>query len=302
MKHTSAVPVGELEEAVAGLRKTHQRVPPAGRRQMITVSYQGAQRDVAIYVPSSYVAGTAMPLVVALHGGSGDSSVMYDPDKNIVAHAERDGFVAVFPNGLPKPDRPNSTNFFWGDPVNIGYMAFLLDELEARYAIDTTRIYFVGFSGGAKLIYTLAAEPRISARIAGVATVAGEIGSKLVEPPTSSWVIIDPSITGGTAMPAFLVQGGRDQRLPAAGGYDHDHEQIHVGFETKTAIWRHFTGAHSELLYSGALPPHVTARVWNNGCTGHAVVALVDDDLAHSWPNWDVMDVMWSFFQSMPPR
>lgn len=274
-----------------------------GHQTTITVQYEGVQREVAVYVPSRYVPNTSLPLVVALHGGSGDASVMYADDKRIVAHAEHDGFIAVFPNGLPMPDKPDSRNYYWGDPVNLGYMPFLLDEMLARYALDTSRIYFIGFSGGAKLIYGLASDPLISARIAGIGTVAGDIGSKSLLPDTTPWEVSDPSVSGGHAMPAFLVQGAKDMHLPFAGGFDDEGEKIVVGFETKVAIWRHFTGAHAETNAPAlALPPSVTARAWTNAQTGCAVVAVVDDKLAHRWPEWDLMGAFWSFFQHMTTR
>lgn len=276
--------------------------PAPGRQVEITLEYEGAQREVSIYVPSGYTPGTPLPVVFALHGGSGSAAVMYAPAKRIVAHAESDNFVAVFPNGLPRPETPNSRNYYWDDPVNNGYMAFLIDELNARYSIDTQRVYFVGFSGGAKLIYELAADPAMSARIAGVGTVAGTIGSKPVLPATSAWAIIDPSVGGGTPMAAFLVQGQQDPKLPAAGGFDDDGEKILVGFETKVAIWQHFVGALAESNYPAALPAGVAAREWNNAQTGHAVVAVVDENLGHAWPSWDLMGELWSFWQRMPVR
>jgi polyhydroxybutyrate depolymerase len=282
---------------------TSQPVSAPGRRITITVTHEGVERDVAVFVPSRYVSDAAMPLVVALHGGSGDASVMYAEDKRIVAHAERDGFIAVFPNGLPKPDKPNSKNYYWGDPINLSYMAFLLDELIARYTIDAGRIYFIGFSGGAKLIYGLACDPLISARIAGIGTVAGETGGKSLQPADAAWEMIDPSVSGGRAMPAFLVQGAKDTHLPLAGGFDNEGEKIVVDFETKLAIWRHFTGALAETTYTATtLPPSVSARTWTNPQTGHAVVAGVGDNLAHRWPDWDLMGELWSFFQSIPTR
>lgn len=280
-----------------------QPAPPPGSLITLTVRYSDTRREVSIYTPSTYISGTATPLVFALHGASGDASVMFADNKRIVAHAESDGFIAVFPNGLPKPDRPHSQNFYWSDTVNLGYMNFLMDELSARYSVDVGRIYFVGFSGGAHLIYRLAGDPAISSRIAGVGTVAGEIGSKLTEPYTSTWEIDDPSVTGGLPMPAILVQGVRDRRLPIAGGFDDEGEKIVVGFETKIALWQHFTGALTSTPYSGgALPSSVIARQWLNPTTGHAVVALEDHQLAHRWPAWDLMAEFWSFFQSMPTR
>jgi poly(3-hydroxybutyrate) depolymerase len=277
--------------------------PTASRPIMLTVTYEGVERDVAVFVPASYVSGTTMPLVVALHGNSGDASVMYADNKRIVAHAERDGFIAAFPNGLPLPDKPNSKNYYWSDPINITYMGFLLDELSARYTIDAGRIYFVGFSGGAKLIDRLACDPLISARIAGIGMVAGAIGGKSTEPANARWGVHDPSVTEGCPMSAFLVHGALDEKLPIAGGFGDEGETIVVGFETKLAIWRHCTGALAEAAaQTPALPPSATARAWTNAQTGHAVVAVVDDQLAHHWPNWDLMGAFWSFFQRMPTR
>jgi poly(3-hydroxybutyrate) depolymerase len=277
--------------------------PVANGPITLTVSYAGVQREVALFVPSRYVAGAATPLVVALHGGSGDASVMYAEDKRIVAHAERDGFIAVFPNGLPMPDKPDSTNYYWGDPVNLSYMALLLDELQACYSVDASRIYFIGFSGGAKLIYELASDPLLSSRIAGIGTVAGEIGGKPLVPATAPWEVRDPSVTGGRAVSAYLVQGAKDTHLPLAGGFDDDGEKVVVGFETKVAIWRHFTGARDETPYPAApLPPGPAARAWTNAHTGCVVVAVVDDRLAHRWPEWDLMGAFWSFFQHLRGR
>jgi polyhydroxybutyrate depolymerase len=276
--------------------------PAERRHKTFTVEFGGVQRDVAVFTPSSYAPGTPMPLVIALHGGSGDASVMYAPDKRITAHAESDGFIAVFPNGLPKPDQPDSRNYFWGDPINIEYMAFLMDQLIERYTIDAERMYVIGFSGGAKLIYGLACDPVISARIAGIATVAGDIGSRQLEPPASPWDITDPSVTGGAPMPAFLVQGQRDDHMPLLGGFNDDRDKLLVGFETKVAIWRAFVGARAETPIRATLPADVSASAWSNPDSGHIVVAAVDATLAHNWPRWDLMAVLWDFFQHMPPR
>jgi poly(3-hydroxybutyrate) depolymerase len=282
---------------------TSQAGATPGQPITITLTYAGVERDVAVFVPSNYVPDAAMPLVVALHGNSGDASVMYADNKRIVAHAERDGFIAAFPNGLPLPDKPHSNNYYWNDPVNIDYMAFLLDELIARYSIDDSRIYFVGFSAGAILINRIACRPEISARIAGVGTVAGKIGSKQTEPVDSPWNIHDPSVSGCHAMPAFLVHGALDEKLPIEGGFADEGEMIMVGFETEVATWRLFTGALAEATTPApALPPSATARAWANAQSGHAVVAVVDDQLAHHWPNWDLMGALWSFFQRMPTR
>lgn len=46
-------------------------VSPQAMIQTITVPYEGVNRPVSPYVPTGYRAGTAVPLVFALHGGGG---------------------------------------------------------------------------------------------------------------------------------------------------------------------------------------------------------------------------------------
>src|SRR5215470_14150462 len=221
-----------------------QQTPSRGTLSIIAILIGLVERQVAIYVPNSYRPGTAAPLVIALHGGGGDASKMYDPDKRIVEYAESQGFIAVFPNGLPLPGAPvGSHNYYWEDPVNIDFMDRLITLAMNQFTIDPSRVYFIGFSGGAKLCYQLAANPAISARIAAIATVAGDMGSKRTDPPTSPWEIIDPTASGGVPMSALLLQGGEDTRQPAIGGFKDDFETIKMSFQTKVDSWRLFVGA-----------------------------------------------------------
>ncbi len=89
------------------------RAQTQGTIQTIAVRFRGVDRPVSLYVPTSYGSGTPIPLLFALHGGSGDASVMYDPEKRITEYAESEGFIAVFPNSLPIPRAPaGSTNYY----------------------------------------------------------------------------------------------------------------------------------------------------------------------------------------------
>ncbi|MDQ3255279.1 MAG: hypothetical protein M3R15_15500 [Acidobacteriota bacterium] len=280
------------------------RAQTQGTIQTIMVRFRGVDRPVSLFVPTSYGSGTPIPLLFALHGGSGDASIMYDPNKHITEYAESEGFIAVFPNGLPRPGAPpNSTNYYWEDPANKPYMSHLIDLMQDTFTVDTARIYFVGFSGGAKLIYGLTADPQISARIAAVATVAGEIGGKSTEPMTSQWEVIDPSISGGVPMSALLLQGGSDQRMPEQGGFDDDFEKIASSFQMKVDIWRLFINARtgSSVTLLGA-PPRVEATRYTNPTTGDTVISATDPVLAHRWPEWNYMGAIWDFFEYAPTR
>jgi hypothetical protein len=55
-----------------------------------------------------------------------------------------------------------------------------------------------------------------------------------VTTPAEPWGIIDPGLTGGIPMPAYLVHGGMDTHQPINGGFDGEGGRIMVGFETKS--------------------------------------------------------------------
>ena len=282
-----------------------RQIPQRGTLSIIAILIGLVQRQVAIYVPNSYQPGAAVPLVFALHGAGGDASKMYDPEKRIVEYAESEGFIAVFPNGLPRPDAPaGSDNFYWSDPVNIDFMNHLIDLMTNQFTIDSRRVYFIGFSGGAKLCYQLAADPTISTRIAAIATVAGDMGSKRTDPPTSPWEIIDPAASGGRPMSALLLQGGEDKRLPATGGFEEDFSTIKISFQAKVDSWRLFVGAKdgtSNTIMFGA-PARVESMRYTNPTTGHTVISVLDPALPHKWPEWNLMGAIWDFFERAPTR
>jgi poly(3-hydroxybutyrate) depolymerase len=294
-----AAPMTKAEPAA-----TQRQIPQPGTISIIAILIGVVERQVAIYVPTGYRAGAAVPLVFTLHGGGGNASKMYAPDKRIVEYAESQGFIAVFPNGLPSPDAPaGSDKFYWEDPVNIGFMNHLIDLMTTRFTINSRRIYFTGFSGGAKLCYRLVADPAISARIAAIATVAGDIGSKRTDPPTSPWEFIDPTVSGGAPMSALLLQGGADTGLPVMGGFPDDFTSIRSSFQTKVDIWRLFVGAmdgtSNTVLFA---PPRVEAMRYTNSATGHTVISVLDPALPHKWPEWNFMGAVWDFFEQAPRR
>jgi poly(3-hydroxybutyrate) depolymerase len=295
-----AAPRTKAEPAV-----TQQQIPQPGTLSIIAILIGLVERQVAIYVPNSYRAGAAVPLVFALHGGGGNASKMYAPDKRIVEYAESQGFIAVFPNGLPSPDAPaGSDKYYWEDPANIGFMNHLIDLMTTRFTINSRRIYFIGFSGGAKLCYRLVADPDISARIAAIATVAGDWGSKRTDPPTSPWEFIDPNVSGGSPMSAMLLQGGEDEGLPAMGGFNkEDFSSIRSSFQMKVDSWRLFVGAKDGTSNTLQFAPaRVEAMRYTNPATGHIVLSVLDPAIPHKWPEWNFMGAIWDFFEQAPTR
>ena len=95
-----------------------------------TFSYGGTERFYCTYTPAALPDGNQHPLLIALHGGSGNASQMMEDNHGIIAEAEAKGYIAVFPNGLPRagcaalPCLDNN----WSQPDNVFFIAELIDQ------------------------------------------------------------------------------------------------------------------------------------------------------------------------------
>lgn len=131
-------------------------------------------RTFLVYVPSSYIEGTAVPLLVNLHGTTEDADYQ-NSLANFGLIADTADFIIVLPNGQPNPQMYGfvTWNIF---PVSSGvddqgFLSALIDSISARYSIDANRVYFTGHSAGANMSYELACS--MSERIAAIASVNG---------------------------------------------------------------------------------------------------------------------------------
>ena len=87
-----------------------------------------------------------MPLVVLLHGTGRDGEIMAQAWRDL---ASREGFMVAAPESLD-PAMWASTN----DPP--AFFRTLVDRVKSRHAIDETRVYLFGHSGGAAYALFLA--------------------------------------------------------------------------------------------------------------------------------------------------
>lgn len=143
----------------------------------------GRQRHFRLYVPSTYRPDQSAPLLIALHGGLGTSE-QFASNSGFDGLSESNGFIVVYPDGIRAiPDRPGLQTWNGGyccgpaankDVDDVGYLSFLLDLLEARFSIDSGRVFATGHSNGAIMAYRLACE--LSDRIVAIGVQAGSLG------------------------------------------------------------------------------------------------------------------------------
>ena len=147
--------------------------------------YQGrhaaSNREYWVYIPASYQAGTAVPLIMVLHGcgqphWSHPWAISYDTHMNQLA--EEHQFLVVYPHVYAPPwdENPISCwNFFlpwnWrrgsGEPASLAGIVEDMLRNTSRWMIDQQRIYVAGISSGGGATANLGATyPDVFAAIA----------------------------------------------------------------------------------------------------------------------------------------
>ena len=109
-------------------------------------------------------------------------------------------------------------------------------------------------------------------------------------------------IDQGTPVSALLAQGGLDPKLPATGGLDETEREAHVSFRTKVDFWRLVTGTETAaarpvdiLAFDPSAPVDVVGSRYRRA--GLTVVEVLDPNLGHAWPSWDIMAVIVELFE-----
>lgn len=143
-----------------------------------TVDHGQLQRSYIVRVPPAVAVGKPLPVVLNFHGGGAHAREQkrYSRMDEI---ADREGFIAVYPNGssgiggrLLTWNAGACCGWAAASRVDdVGFAVALLDDLARRVALDPERIYATGLSNGSMMAYRLAAEA--AHRIAAVAGVAG---------------------------------------------------------------------------------------------------------------------------------
>jgi polyhydroxybutyrate depolymerase len=130
--------------------------------------------------------------------------------------ADREGFVVVYPGGLPAKDiegnpgwvdcRADNTVSSGADDV--GFLAALVERVRTEYGLTTSRMFMTGGSNGAQMTHAFAFN-----RADLVAAVASGAGS-LPQTPLPGACTTGPS----RPLPILLLHGTGDPAMPWAGG------------------------------------------------------------------------------------
>ena len=247
------------------------RPAPGERRGSLRIDDR--DRGWRLYVPSSLAQIGAVPLVLGLHGGFG-SGEQFAADGYFDAQAERDGFIAVYPDGISRrvlDIRTWNAGNCCGEAVkqNVDDVAFinaLLDQLVSDLPVDEDRVYVTGHSNGAMMGYRLACE--LSDRIAAIAVIAGSL-----EAPCS------PS----QPVSILSIHGDADLTHPLEGGVGPEaiKKTDYNSVANSIASWRSFNACAAASVVTEVGP--IFTENWS--CAGGSEVSsLIVAGASHSWP------------------
>jgi len=269
----------------------------------------GRERTYTYHVPSGYDGTHAVPLLLALHGrlgqGSGEERLSH-----LDKVSDERGFLVVYPDGLDRSwaDGRGGTPSDHKGVDDVKFLSKLIDQMEAEFKVDSSRIYATGMSNGGFMSGRLACQ--LSNRIAAVAIVAASLSERVAaschpEAPVSVLVL------QGTEDPLVPLAGGALGRN-TAGGVVLSHDATVAEF---VKLDRCPSGATKEHIADQAADGTTIDVAIYSGCAGGSEVrGYVVNGGGHAWPggkqyfpasiigktsrNMDASQVIWEFFST----
>lgn len=131
-------------EDAAVLRLRAQAPRPGETGVMHVDNERGSRGGFSLYVPESYDAQRAMPLVMALHGGAGHGRAFL---WSWLREARSFGAIVVTPTAIGR------TWALMGDDADTPNLHRILDDVSARWRVDPARLLLTGMSDGGTFCY-----------------------------------------------------------------------------------------------------------------------------------------------------
>lgn len=283
---------------------THAQRRLARDGDLRAIQVNGRERSYVVRAPRDR--SGPFPVVIVLHGGGGNATNA-EMMSGFTRHVEREGLVAVYPNGS---GRLGERLLTWNARHCCGYamdqrvddVAFIdamLDALARELPVDLQRVYITGMSNGAMMTHRLAAELRH--RPAAIAPVVGAVFGD--EPPPA------------TAVSAIIFNGLLDTSVPPAGGLgDGVGRRSWDGTPPKPNVAQgDYWARAARCAPTPAKAEESRVIHWNWSCPDDLAVELHQiKDNGHAWPGgragreranapsdaMDATEVMWQFFRT----
>ena len=265
-----------------------QAAPTAGNKKT-TLQHEGRSRTYTLHVPSALPAGKPLAVVFDLHGAGGNGSQQQGMS-GWAAVADREGFLAVFPDGV---------DGYWNvddkccgtagqDQIDdVGFIRAIIEKLRTDICIDAKRIYASGFSNGGGLTH------RMGCDAADVIAAIAPVDTDLRTQPCNA------------ARPIAMmeVRGMSDSLEPYEGGVvgPPGGQYVSPGAQGSLELWADINqcpGAPSTIEQYCESYTECGDGVETNLCS----LPGVDHKSYNNPLDFDIASVAWRMFQRQPMR
>jgi poly(hydroxyalkanoate) depolymerase family esterase len=128
----------------------------SGTFTQYTYNGPAGSRPYYVYTPANYQVGTAVPMIVMLHGCT-QTPTDFAAGTQMNTLADQDQFIVVYPQQTSTYNSEECWNWFQtadqsrgsGEPAIIAGIAKTVEQTTSQWTIDTNRVYVAGMSAGA---------------------------------------------------------------------------------------------------------------------------------------------------------
>ncbi len=274
------------------------------------IIHDGRTRTYILHIPSSYNGVTPIPLVIALHGGGGNSKSM-QAKTGFNKLADEEGFIVVYPDGTGRfKNRLLTWNAGYccayaleNNIDDVGFIRALIEKLQQTLKIDSNMIFITGHSNGGMMSYRLGSE--LSDIVAAIAPVAGSIGGKATE-DSEEWIIPEPSFP----VSVLAIHGLLDEQVAYDGGHGEKASGTREDISVNDSIDFWVQHNNCNIIPDTQEVGNITIDTYKEGNLGTEVVLYTINNGGHYWPGSNndpyqeisAAEIIWDFFKDHPKQ
>lgn len=244
-----------------------------------SININGTSRTYLLHEPRRASATRKKPLVIMLHGGGGNGSIV-ERQTGLSKKADKEGFIVVYPYGSGKTDNILLTWNAVGccayamekNTDDVAFISRLIDKLIKDNNVDKDRIYIIGHSNGAMMTLRLGRE--LGDKLTAIASVAG--------------AMFDPLIRPKSKLPVLFIHGEADDTVKMEGGMSGQERIVpaqskpFLPLDVSVNYWSKYNGCNPNPTVTQK--GKVTHKVFQGCDRGNDVEVFTVRDAGHGWP------------------
>lgn len=183
---------------------------PAPGLELVRLAHDGRDRTYYLRLPGGMVPTPQAPVYLFLHGGGKSDGGRVAFRTGLPDLADREGFIAVFPNGVEARWNDGRGVTFRGGATgtsvdDVGFIAKVIDDVTGRFNGDPQRVLVAGASNGGMMTFRLGCE--LADKLAAIAPIIANIPEPILA-----------ACKPARPVPVLLSNGTLDPWMPYEGG------------------------------------------------------------------------------------